>query len=392
MQSIHHEEIRLADCVVKLDADGARSYTRQRAENFVCVGAFVWDDQTPAQVMRRAIDAFGTDATIDVILANQLSNAEATEKTFGSGWKIACDADQITIFINDLFAQTAIVLKIDATIVNETADVLAKLGLPFGRLFFACPGRDFRYSVFCPLGKTKTVAEILADVQVSFSVALPVFQNDEGEAVAVPAPKLPVGDFDLTLCVLLDEKQETAMAAAAFLEQQAALHGPVTEIGLWRKKFKSAFQHFSDVTDVFELVRLPIDAAVRADLARYVEKLGAGPVITLGQELIVVNLVDDLYQLMAQQFDRVRLVVVGHRDAALITHWAALSGFIHLAAQTIVILGGEPTPAPKSLLRKETQIRRFYLPPYLKQQILAAHHNDTWPSRRAALARQILPE
>jgi hypothetical protein len=411
MQQICHDDSRLADYLVKLDVDCARTFRRDRGEKFTCVDRFVWGDLSPADVIRRAIDSLNTAGDIDVILANQLSTVEATAKAFGTGWKIESDDSLITVFINDLFAQTAISLKIDTSVINDTAQVLSGLGLTSGRLFFACPSRDFRYAVFCSLGQIKSSLEILQDVQVRFSVALPVFQNIDGsfsdaafEPLAPPAmsqpPAQPVDhddEYDMTLCVLLDEKQETAIAAAAYLDQQAALRREIIEIGLWRKRFKSAFYHFGDVTEVYELNRLPLVSADRQDLSAFIGRFsksarGLGPVVTIGQELIVVNLASDMYHLLAEQFARVRLVVVGHRDVALTSHWAALSGFINLAARSVVILGGEPSPAPKSLLRKGTDIKRFYLPPYLKQQILAAENNGSWSQKRLGLAAQILPD
>jgi hypothetical protein len=543
MHPIHREDIRIADRVVRLDIDSASAFVRVRSDTFEPKAFFTLGPRQPEDVVRMAVKVLGDDCPIDILIDNKLSVAEFSAKKFGTGWSIEKKDDLIEVCVNDLFASHMVTLCIDSTVVSEAAHLLRQSGVRMGRIFYACPNKNFRYAVFCPLQNENSAQSLLDETRVSFSVELPRFlegiasstilprpsvvadtvEKDRLDAQSLqsmtvrtvggaatdldcypqksnlpdiafadngaqggrtasvtdmssllhpaaakplrtallpfmpaseapPAPELatkkpqsaplqnatspeptsmplkpksraverldyipeeplvpasaasPVPDtisfaqeveFDAYLIIMLDEKVESAIAAAAFLSQVASGSQTIVEIGLWRRKLKGPLGRFFEINDVFELTDFPASSGTLGELSAFLGGLDRGtpnmrPIIVIGEEMLDKRSVDDFRGVLESTFERLWLIVCGESDEAFAVHLSELSSFIDSASNLDLVFGGASSADLAAKFGDRAAMRRFHLPFNLKQNLLVAEKKGNALPRVRELAPQIL--
>jgi hypothetical protein len=534
---INHKDIRFADCVIKLDLNGASSYRRLRAETFVLEAMTPWDFSTAFDVVRIALGSFPDHLVVDFLLGEQLSTSRTSSKKFGIGWKIFEQEDSVEILFNDLFAKHETTLSVERSVLTEAGDVLLKSVGNLGKLYYTIPRRDFRYAVYCQLDGLKCSTDIVRQTQVSFSVSLPKFMNpgdslksseikketqeiipssidsvfelvfadasqssnrmpsvsveanfdptkhldtriepemsslklvelketpaamvfafEEPETVEqnrlsamqsrtslagtlsandeetydklsfAAEPSVYVdkqtdevfinmqlnavvdskavddiriileSSFDVTLCVLLDDKVETAIASAAFLSEIVSRDTRVIEIGLWRRRFKSVFQRFVPVTEVFELTSLNFPRQVGGDLSRFlsniaVESHESTPVVVMGKELFNSTAFNELRKIFDDSFNKARLVVFSQGNLDLLSTFPDLSALIDWSTESIFVLTNQGADLIGTPELTESSTVHIYITPYIKQQLLTAEQKGVFNQKLRELERQIL--
>jgi hypothetical protein len=418
MKRILHNHIRLADKVVKLDPFSASAYRRVRTNNFKLNAVFSIENDSSVNVVRRAVESLGDHSVVDILIDDKLSLLQVSRKKSGIGWSITENNDLIEVVVNDLFASHAITLCIESTVVSESAELLGQSGVQKGRIFYACPSRNFRYSVYCPLGDVHSTQDVLQQTQVCFSTSLPQFIDDfapQSSSASIDIASTPAIDdvqaipsvasarmgktdealFDVTLTVLLDEKVDTTIAAAAFLAREASDADLVVEIGLWRRRFKSAFSRFFDVSKIFELERLPMSSRDLQEVSGFIEGLCRGSAVThsfivIGEEMMDVASVQDFSDILAVSSSRLRVAVFSQSDLALSARRSGVSHFADRSLECLIVMGGDSMMDVSELLGKQVTVRRFYLPPYLKQAVLLADKNGVAAEKVRKVAHQIL--
>ncbi|MGJ8603691.1 MAG: hypothetical protein ACSHXH_06145 [Marivita sp.] len=204
-------------------------------------------------------------------------------------------------------------------------------------------------------------------------------------------------EFDLTLVILLDAKVDTAIAATAYLAKSLGSEVPITEIGLWRKKFKSAFQRFGSVSEIFELKHLPITRKVHGEMTSFLRSLkigegGSDPVIVIGEEFLNPVTATDIADILCKIFPKISLVVFGQSDLALSDHWDGIMKFSESAKSSKVKLGSESWSSSKMQTDQKLEVRRFQLPLHSRQKILHAERNGLLGKGSADLWKLVLIE
>ena len=495
MNSFLDQYIRLNDRVVKLDDTSASCYRRVRAESFEQVAFFPLKNHQPLDVVRMAAKSFSSNIDIDILIDEQISVVGVSNENLFKGWRISAKHGLVEVVVSDIFANRVVTLSIELTVILEAAEYVHQSGVPNGRIFFSSPSQDFRYSVFCPLGRLRSVEDVLSQCGVGLSVAFPRFDELTDTSLKIPVAqrprpaqksiditpqarierpgkkrnflfgryfskrdaemevlvgqlpyfsrpgvgasasenvtsdvnrpesvlnaedvtgtlislRLPVesavkaeftpldASIDAVLCVLLDGKADTAIAAAAFLARQAQSAEVLVEIGLWRRKFKSVFSDFATITNTFELVRLPMSETEKNNLSTFLGALNDGdadkaPVIVIGEELLDAKSLHDFNEVLATCFPRTKLIVFGQGNLAVSAHWRGLAHLVNGAVDHAVVLGEEPTADVIALFGKRSDSHRYYLPPYRKQSILALNKTGNASHIVREMAHHIYPD
>ena len=201
---------------------------------------------------------------------------------------------------------------------------------------------------------------------------------------------------DINLCVLLDEKIDTAIAAAAYLVSEYPYVVQLAEIGLWRRRFKSVLSRFANVSEVFELSHFPISTTEYQEISDFLiqqrlKMQPAQPFIVIGQEMLDDLSSGDFAELIGKQFESISLVVVGQSDLALSARLSGVSHLAEIADECTLLIGSEPVMDVPGILTNCTGVRRFYLPPYLKLSLLVAEKSGLASEKLRELASQIIP-
>lgn len=503
MNTISHNSVRLAEGLVKLGQSSASAYRRTLNDSYQLQACYPVDDNRPIDVVGRAIASVDDIDATDILIDDKLSVVDVSRKKFGTGWAITANDDYINVYVNDLFSHHAVTLRIESSIVVEGAALLRDNGLESGRLFYATPSREFRFSVFCPLAEVYSTQDLLAKTQVEFCVRIPKFVDEyvnsfigmrryqntksfhspaarhdtngwerdidpsdeikKGEHLSIDFAThstfdalktvsatsthelpLPVGpslrddvaesyeshdietktfakadssssrleagteseknlfksrdtDFDITVCVLLDGKVDTAIAAAAFFSGELVDTDIFVEVGLWRDRFKSAFSRFMPVSDTYELAHLPMSGYDLQQIEAFLTELRGstktrGLTTVIGEEMIDVASSKALSNIIHKQFSRVQLVVFGQSDLSLSACWSGLSQFVERSTQCSFFIGADLLVNKSALLDKLAGVRQFYLPPYMKHSLLIAEKKGVAFEKLRALAPQIIPD
>lgn len=503
LNAIGHNSISLADGVVKLGQSSASAYRRTLIESFELHAYFSVEGNRPIDVVRRAVESVDDSPAIDILIDHKLSVVDVSRKKFGTGWTISENNDFVNVYVNDLFSQHAVTLRIDSSIVIEGAALLRENGVESGRLFYATPSRDFRFCVFCPLAEVYSAEDLLAKTQVEFCVRIPKFidehvnpftglkidldskqsnssalchvskgsqnnltsldlgkstefthhdllahlpfdasqplsprniyehsvsvgqieQNDvvefDGNCDTASTTSAIFGrsnkslqayteseevfcksratGFDITVCVLLDEKVDTAMAAAAFFSRELADTDLLAEIGLWRHRFKSAFSRFVPIYDIFELAHLPMSDHDLQKMEAFLTRLrgntnAQGLTVVIGEEMLDADSSRALTNIIGEKFNSVQLIAVGQSDLYLSARWSGLSQFAEISASCSFLVEVDSLVGQSAVVDKLSGLRYFYLPPYLKQSILMAESKGFASEKIRELAPQILKD
>jgi hypothetical protein len=210
-------------------------------------------------------------------------------------------------------------------------------------------------------------------------------------------PSAEDGSFDINLFVMLDEKVDTAMAAAAFLARQTSQTAGIVEVGLWRRRLRSVLGRFATISDVFELTTLPWSTANLMDFSTFIDGLDRGtsdsrPVMVIGEELLDPDASRDFCDALSSVFPRMRLIIFGQGNASLSAHWSILSDLVERACECHVLLGDEIIDGLGSMMGKRARMSRYYLPRYLKHKLLDAEKKGNVSQRVQDFAEQILPD
>ncbi|MGJ8589957.1 MAG: hypothetical protein ACSHXW_17580 [Yoonia sp.] len=496
MHVIGHNDVRIAEGVVRLHPSGASSFRRVRNNTFQLQAAFTAKSTNPIDVVRMALDSISGSPMIDIIIDDQLSTAEISVKTFGTGWTIFEKQNEIEITINNLFAKHSVALRIDSAIIEEAADLVREAGVEEGYIFYATPSCDFRFSVFCPLKNISCMNDILQQTQVDFCVKLPTFIDEQDQYLAdvstgqmnectknieevagscqyypirsskrgdispkkgvelqkgkvesdsvaqehiniatinlplelTEAPGLlnteneqattqmfanevlPIqldeiakelhsknleSDFDITFCILLDDKSDTAMAAAALLSRDYRNGPQIAEIGLWKRRFKSNFSRFAHVSAILELTNFPLSEIDYQDISKFLDNQMqntsyAHPVVVLGQEMLDDLQSKDFTDFVGNQFRRIKLILAGQSELAISTRLIGVEHFVDIATECSMLIGGDALIDRSTQFFNITDVQRFYLPPYLKLSLLVAEKNGVAVEKIEEVSRQII--
>jgi hypothetical protein len=202
--------------------------------------------------------------------------------------------------------------------------------------------------------------------------------------------------FDISLCVLLDEKIDTAIAASAYLVSEYPYVAQCAEIGLWRRRFKSIFSRFANVPEVFELSQFPISTKEYEKVSDFLDhqKLNvqpAHPVIVIGQEMLDDLTSRDFANLVKNRFDSISIVVVGQSHHSLAARLSGVNHLTEIATKCSLLIGDEPGVDLSSIISNCREVRRFYLPTYLKLALLVAEKKGLVTEKVRELAAQIVP-
>jgi hypothetical protein len=200
----------------------------------------------------------------------------------------------------------------------------------------------------------------------------------------------------ITLCVLLDENIETAIAASAFVVNEYPYVSQLAEIGLWRRRFKSVLSRFTNVSEVYELSQFPISLQEYENVSDFLDRQRVKvqpdhPVIVIGQEML-----DDLTSrgfadVIVNKFSNISVVVVGQSHRSLSAHLSGVCNLAEIATDCSLLIGGEPVVDLPGVISNCKEVRGYYLPTYLKMAILVAEKKGFAFVKVRELAAQIVP-
>lgn len=201
--------------------------------------------------------------------------------------------------------------------------------------------------------------------------------------------------FDVSLCVLLDDKVETAIAFAAYLPEIAGRDTRIAEIGLLRRRFKSVFQRFVPVTEIFELTSLSFSRHTANGISQFLSNIAddpseSTPVIVIGRELIESLEFNAFTKFLDASFDNTRIVVFGPGNVDLLSKFLNLSALVDWATESVFVLTNNDAAVADTPDLSENRTVHVYITAYIKQQLLLAEKKGVFIHKLRELERQRL--
>ncbi|WP_322896257.1 MULTISPECIES: hypothetical protein [unclassified Yoonia] len=445
MIPIRNNDIRLSKRVIKVSSTQLVVYQRFRGELFRQTRSLKYQDTELVSVLSNVIVEMQSAESLDIVLDHSVCKLRLLERKFGAGWTISEKPSLVEIHINGLFDANELILCVDKILVDNITQILTIYKIKYGRLFYAIPTENFRYSVHSQIYYERSTSDVVKYVVVNYCTSLPRFSDETDytsdtqpikstqkeqskdsllfgnsyDAIAAGdqslaesgteskvivntpeyQPVLSKAELDqrlqnkslLTICILLDEGINTAIAASAYLARNVPQDSVVIEIGIWRKKLQSAMQRFTRVIDVLELSSLTMTSSDIRDIEIFLKSIkktcnDKQLIVAIGADMLNDESTEKIIPLF-NSLGNYSLLVIGQKNNLFADNMRRISQFTNNADPCNILISDIISAQELQLPTFDNvNIYSFNLSLINKQQVILAEKNNTLPQKLKELS------